>query len=264
MKILPIYIIICLSVFSASHLVEKEESLKFLEADEGCWVSAMGRGIGTPIHTCKSGFEQNGLLCYPNCQSGFTGAGPVCWQNCGDELRDDGAYCFKNAAYGRGAGYALWNLEKCERENPEGCEKNGLLYYPKCRAEYHNVGCCICSPICPEGMTDIGISCQKKSYGRGAGLPLTCHENEDYEIGLCYHQCQNGFKGIGPICWGSCPAGYQQCGALCLKGQTCAGEIKQYVDGVIEIIQAFANKNYVEGIIDIAQFAKEFIYPICK
>jgi hypothetical protein len=25
------------------------------------------------------------------------------------------------------------------------------------------------SPVCPSGMTDIGVSCQKQSYGRGAG-----------------------------------------------------------------------------------------------
>ena len=27
----------------------------------------------------------------------------------------------------------------------------------------------ISSPVCPNGMNDIGVSCQKSSYGRGAG-----------------------------------------------------------------------------------------------
>jgi len=241
------------------------EKLKFLSSEsEGCWLNAMGRGIGKPIHTCKNGFEQSGLLCYPNCDPDFTGVGPVCWQTCLNNFRDDGAFCFKSAAYGRGAGYLLSNKLKCENENPEGCEQYGLLYYPKCKSTYHNVGCCICSPDCQEGMTDIGISCAKKSYGRGVGLPLTCSEAEDYDSGLCYKLCQDGFKGIGPICWGSCPVGYDKCGALCLKGQTCDGEIKQYVDGVIDIVHAFASQNYIEGVIDILKFAKEFIYPICK
>ena len=242
------------------------QKLKFLSntETEGCWISAMGRGIGKPIHTCKSGLEQNGLLCYPTCEAGFSGVGPVCQENRPSALRDDGAFCFKPSAYGRGAGYLISNKDKCEKENSEGCEQYGLLYYPKCSDGFHNAGCCICSPDCPQGMTDIGISCAKKSYGRGAGEVLTCAENEDYDGGLCYKLCDKGFNGVGPVCWGSCPAGFEKCGALCLKGQTCAGEIKQYVDGVIEIIKAFEAQNYVEGVIDVLKFVKEFIYPICK
>ena len=237
--------------------------LKFLSGEtEGCWLSAFGRGIGKPIHTCKKDLEQSGLLCYPTCNAGFTGVGPVCWQNCPSAYRDDGAFCFKPSPYGRGVGY--FTSDKCERENPQGCEKYGLLQYPKCAQGFHNVGCCICSPDCPGGMTDIGISCAKKSYGRTAGTPLTCSESEDYDAGLCYTNCDKGFSGLGPICWATCPADYEKCGALCLKGQTCAGEIKQYVNGVIQIIQAFAAQNYTEGVIDVLKFVKEFIYPICK
>ena len=48
----------------------------------------------------------------------------------------------------------------------------GLVMYPKCKEGFHNVGCCICSPTCPNGFTDIGVSCQKPSdYGRGVGYP---------------------------------------------------------------------------------------------
>jgi hypothetical protein len=48
-------------------------------------------------------------------------------------------------------------------------EKNGLLCYPKCKAGYHNVGCCTCSIDCPPGFNDYGIGCSKPSYDRGAG-----------------------------------------------------------------------------------------------
>ena len=66
-------------------------------------------------------------------------------------------------------------------------------------------------------MTDIGISCAKESYGRTAGTPLTCAPGEEYDAGLCYPPCDYGADGVGPVCWGNCPAGTVECGgALCL------------------------------------------------
>lgn len=156
-------------------------------------------------------------------------------QNSPKGFRDDGLYCAKPAAYGRGAGYPLWQKDKCNREHQDvgGCEKvtkstflvffsflsplhasafallfyafnsvsslhcqiyadlpvkiqmcpqNGALYYPKCKQNFHNVGCCICSPDCPSGWTDIGVSCKKpESYGRGTGYSILfnkCRNNE--------------------------------------------------------------------------------------
>lgn len=87
------------------------------------------------------------IIYYIACPAGFT---------------DNGLYCLKPRAYGRGVGYVLWKRDQCEKDYPKlGCEKNGALWYPKCEPGYHNVGCCICSPNCPEGWTDIGISCKK-------------------------------------------------------------------------------------------------------
>lgn len=271
MRSLTVSILFGLVIMSQCHLEVTQEGdlnenkLNFLSEEvEGCWLYAEGRGVGKPIHTCSKELEQSGLLCYPPCEKSYTGVGPVCWQDCQNDFRDDGAFCFKTPAYGRGVGYALWNLEKCQQENLQGCEQWGLLYYPKCKEGFHNVACCICSPDCPAGQTDIGISCAKKSYGRGAGYPLGCSETEDYDTGLCYKMCDADLNPVGPVCWGNCPAGYEQCGALCLKNQTCAGQIKQYMTGVIDIIKAFALANYVEGVIDIGKFAKDFVYPICK
>lgn len=121
--------------------------------------------------SCDRGWEKSGLLCYRKCRSGYKGVGPVCWQGCPRGFHDDGAFCRKPKAYGRGTGYALWHKKKCRKKHGS-CEKHGLLYYPKCRAGYRAFGCCICSPRCPAGMRDIGISCAKKSYGRGLGKPL--------------------------------------------------------------------------------------------
>lgn len=101
-------------------------------------------------------------MVYPKCAEGYTNWGCcVCANKCPEGFRDDGLFCSKPGAYGRGIGYALWNEKKCIKKNPQGCEKHGLIWYPKCAPGYHNVGCCICSPNCPEGWTDIGISCKK-------------------------------------------------------------------------------------------------------
>ena len=65
-------------------------------------------------------------------------------------------------------------------------------------------------------MIDIGVSCQKDSYGRGAGVPMICKPEEEYDAGLCYTPCKNErYNGIGPVCWEECPAGTYECGALC-------------------------------------------------
>ena len=120
-----------------------------------------------PVSACPKYREKVGSLCYPYCEEGYSGVGPVCWQNCPHEkgFRNDGAFCYKPDAYGRGAG----QVDECP-----GCEQWGLLWYPKCHEDFHNVGCCVCSPKCPKGMTDIGVSCAKDSYSRTAGTPLTC------------------------------------------------------------------------------------------
>ena len=243
-----------------------EEKNEGEEKIEGCWLKAYGRGVGNPISTCNNGLEKNGGLCYPRCNNGYNGVGPVCWQQCPSNYRDDGAFCYKPAPYGRGSGYANWNGDKCNKENPQtGCEKWGLMWYPKCLSSFNNVGCCICSPICPSGMTDIGISCTKGSYSRGWGKSLECKTEQIYDAGLCYDPCENDKKGIGPVCWDkSCPEGYNQCGALCIKGQGCAGKIKSYMEGVIDIVTDFATHNPVKAIIDIGKFAEGFMYDLCK
>ncbi|CAF0965032.1 unnamed protein product [Didymodactylos carnosus] len=48
--------------------------------------------------------------------------------------------------------------------------------------------------------------CWRRSYGRGAGRYLhTCPENENDQDGLlCYKPCNEGFNGVGPVCWEDC------------------------------------------------------------
>jgi hypothetical protein len=188
-----------------------------------------GRGAGVVPRVCKSGQELDAGLCYETCKDGYDGVGPVCWQECPSGFRDDGAFCAKPQPYGRGAGYP-WELgdtafdltearQRCEHAHGKGkCEQDGLIFYPKCKSGFHNVGCCVCSPNCTGGMADIGVSCTKKSYGRGAGsVPTSCQGGMEYDAGLCYTPCRRGFDGVGPVCWGSCPSGFDDHGATCYR-----------------------------------------------
>ena len=190
-----------------------------------CWKRSYGRGVGKPMK-CKTGEAYDAGLCYTPCQPGYKGVGPVCWQSCTPGFRDDGAFCAKPKPYGRGVGYP-WKFgdkafslngarARCAKAHPQGCEKSGQIIYPKCKEGFHPAGCCICSPNCPPGQTDIGVSCAKKSYGRGVGKPVsTCPAGKDKDAWLCYTQCKSGFYGVGPVCWQHCLPGRVDCGAGC-------------------------------------------------
>ncbi len=158
------------------------------------------RGAGTIPKSCPSSQDEDAGLCYDKCKSGYKGVGPVCWESCPSGYTDTGGHCTKPKSYGRGAGYALWDKKKCEKAHGS-CEKNGAMYYPHCKSGFHAVGCCVCSPDCPSEMTDIGVSCQKKSYGRGVGKVHSCADSEDKDAGLCYKKCDTGYTGVGPVCW---------------------------------------------------------------
>ena len=199
--------------------------------------SPYGRGVGRSP-TCRDDEDKNGALCYPKCRSGYYGVGPVCWKGCNGFGRDDGAFCAKPGPYGRGAGRSPctgcsgctgcgWGgcsgcsgCSSCSTSHCRDSEQvNGLLCYPKCRAGFHNFGCCICSPNCPSGYTDIGVSCAKPSYGRGAGrIPNTCRDDEEMHLALCYPKCRPGYHAFGCcICSPDCPSGYTDIGVSCKK-----------------------------------------------
>ena len=223
-----------------------------------CWKHTYGRGGGILPGSCEGGNKDNASSCYPKCRDGYKGVSFVCWQQCPEGFRDDGAFCFKPKPYGRGVGYVLWKKTKCENENRDlGCEKCLLLYYPKCKSGFHAVGCNICSPDCPPGMKDIGISCAKDSYTRKTIIP-NCGDKE-YNAGLCYKRCEDSHSGVGPVCWSRCPPEMPvDCGAVCGKtaGDCADAIIAQVIDtgsfvkSIVEIIEtagAGAASNYASA-----------------
>jgi len=111
----------------------------------------------------------------------------------------------------------MGGIPSCQEKEGRSCEKNGLLWYPTCREGYHAVGCCVCSPDCPSGFSDTGATCNKPSYGRGAGTTPSCSSDKENDTGLCYNRCNAGYSGAGPVCYANCPAGWKDTGVSCQK-----------------------------------------------
>jgi hypothetical protein len=163
---------------------------------------------------CGANQAPDAGLCYAACRAGYSGIATVCYAACPSGFRDDGLYCGKPAPYGRGGGYA-WQIgdpllpdysgprKRCEKDNGVGnCEQWGAMIYPKCRAGFHNVASNLCSPNCPDGWEDIGVSCKKPSYDRGIGSPVTtCQPGFEQQGALCYPLCKQGFNGVLDWCY---------------------------------------------------------------
>jgi len=203
-----------------------------------CWKKSVTRKAEATLTECPSGTEKDGQLCYPTCEAGYKGLGPACWHTCPTGFTDIGGHCQKPAAYGRGAGYVIWDEQKCKNENPGGCEKNGALWYKKCKANFHAVGANICSPDCPTGWEDTGTGCTKPRYGRTAGTAMGCKEGLEKSGALCYKPCDNpNMTGVGPVCWDKCPSHLPvECAAGCAKTK---GEcINKVVDQIKAVVSA--------------------------
>ncbi|WP_172806726.1 lipase family protein [Endozoicomonas arenosclerae] len=104
-----------------------------------------------------------------------------------------------------------------------GLKKNAALCYESCPDDYKLVGP-VCWKKCRPGYKDDGALCRKdtkvyakKSYGRGAGEPFGCRENEERHGLLCYPSCKEGYYGVGPVCWQSCPDTHHDHGATCYR-----------------------------------------------
>lgn len=208
------------------------------DTKEFCWKDSYGRGVGTVPQSCAPGRERVGLLCYSTCPANSKRFGFDCHSVCPSGMRDDGLFC-RAAEYGRGAGYP-WEfgdamndkgmIKRCEKDQGRGnCEKNGLIYYPKCQPGYSAVGCCICRPKVPDcaalGMNaGIDLSCAKK-VTIGDPVTGTCAAGEEKDGGLCYPKCQPGYTGVGPVCWTGAPQNWVECGMGAAKDSTTCGQI---------------------------------------
>jgi hypothetical protein len=223
-------------IFMCSFIVLSAHNNVYAQQPEFCWKDSYGRGVGTIPTQCASGQQKIGALCYDKCPANTKRFGFDCHSVCPSGMRNDGLFC-RAAEYGRGAGYP-WKFgdkafslkdakRRCERKHGS-CEKNGAIYYPKCREGYSSFGCCICRPKTPNcralGMNPgIDLSCAKKVY---IGKPKTagCGKKE-YDAGLCYNKCRDGYNGVGPVCWGKVPSRWVACGMGAAKNSTTCASI---------------------------------------
>ena len=167
-----------------------------------------GTGKSDPI--CGENEYKSGLLCYPKCKDGYTGVGPVCWQGpCPPNTTDVGVTCTK-ASHGRGVG----TMPDCAPD----ADKDAGLCYNKCKAGYNGIGPVCWQTPCPPETIDSGVSCTKKSVGRGVGTVPTCPPGTYQSGALCYPNCRSGYYGVGPVCWqGPCPPNTTDSGVACTK-----------------------------------------------
>ena len=152
---------------------------------------------------------------------------------------------------------------RCERANggSDTCEKNGLIFYPKCRSGYSAFGCCICRPAVPDCQSlglnaGIDLSCTKKII-IGDPIPMSCAPGKNNDAGLCYAQCRSGYSGVGPVCWGQPPRGWVNCGMGAAKDSgTCAQIVFDQVSSVGEMALAIATAGSSSSATATTKFAK--------
>jgi hypothetical protein len=148
-------------------------------------LTAYGRGVGTIPDDCAPDHEKQAGLCYPRCAPGYSGVGPICLQTCAPGFHDDGLTCREDGSIiGADVSSCPW-YDICGLTFAQGCSR--------CPAGYHDDGCtCRIDPQIY----------WKSSYGRGVGSFPTCKSGLEYDAGLCYSPCVDGFHGVGPLCWG--------------------------------------------------------------
>jgi len=82
---------------------------------------------------------------------------------------------------------------------------------------------------------------------------------------LCYPPCENGTVGIGPVCWGYCPAGMQQCGALCMApGNTCHEYIANITKDALSIAGNLVEEDYNSALDGASEQVDNFAFPVCS
>ena len=132
---------------------------------------------------------------------------------------------------------------------PEGTSQEfpGSLCLPKCRDGYRGLwGDIFCyKDLGPEWEDSkehsdwpIIPTTVKKIIRTNTGVPVSeCGPNQDKDAGLCYDKCQEGYHGVGPVCWQDtqgvgigtpveledCPAGFRTDPLTCQKDLHCTG-----------------------------------------
>lgn len=68
------------------------------------------------------------------------------------------------------------------------------------------------------------------------------------------------------MCWGQCPAGTEECGAICLgPDQSCADYIQTAAEGTFDLALDIAEKDLIGAIINTVSLVdNSFDFPQCE
>ncbi|CAG2226213.1 unnamed protein product [Mytilus edulis] len=206
--------------------VPSKRSCESNQRDDGtsCWLDSYGRGTGRipTKQSCPSGQRDDGTSCWNDAH--IYGKGCCCTlfgccHNCRSGYHDDGCTCRKTNV---GITHSLFDRQYCHDDE----DMYGRLCYPKCAADYHATGCCICTP---RGGPRVIKTLAQRQY---------CNSNEERYGGLCYPKCKAGYHAVGCClceptgghchnnevkingkCWGACKDGYadHDNGGVCTK-----------------------------------------------
>lgn len=153
-------------------------------------------------------------------------------------------------------------------------DNSACPWYDKCGLTLDK-GCSTCPTDLP--YKNDGCTCRidpstyaKDSYGRGAGVPMGCG-SEQYDAGLCYPYCNNGYNGIGPVCWELCPKTFPASeGALCcFTDSSCNKKAVQMaqavIAAVIAAVEAGVDPSQILAAVKAAlEAVLGFVLPSCK
>jgi hypothetical protein len=198
------------------------------EGSDFYWKDSYGRGVGTiPVLRCEQGTDKIGALCYKPCKAGYEEAA-------GDRMACTGKTYLRHA----GTGIPTWIKHENERQ---------MYYNKELQKRHRTVRVAKTVTECRPGKVQWGAQCfdpcRTDFHAGGATgreciantkivfydrkiLPLRqyCIDGKVNDAGLCYKPCRSGTKGIGPVCWGDKPSGYEACAAGFAVSKATCGE----------------------------------------
>ena len=205
------------------------------------------------VADCPSGYTNMGLTCtnwngwpwdwhtvgwsYFTCPSGYFKSNVThrCHKNCPSEYTNTGEFCHR-VATSKGMSSMTCPSGYFQSKATARCHKN-------CPSGYTNMG-----ETCHRPVSTLGLSAMTCNAGehKGGVAGERCYPNNgmcfndgDYDAGLCYPKCKDGFDGVGPVCWGYCDNSMVNCGLSC--GKTTADCIIAAADQTISVLILAAN-----------------------
>jgi hypothetical protein len=154
-----------------------------------------------------------------------------------------------------------------------GC-KSGYLTHPlTCHLPLHVLW--QCGGNCKSGYQRTSVcTCAQgpDTYGRllhgeySSPAIKVCSSNLQPDAGLCYNYCNNGYYGIGPVCWKRCPRDAPHfCGALCTKNAAiCDKKIAELVMTGLSFVANCVIGNVGSAALDAASIVTDLAsIPVC-